>query len=138
MIRNILIFGFPFYLALLEAVLRKALNVDSFVFLGPTLAAVGIGFAIPLTETKDMGANLKKSFRQYLKTKGLIVYSKRDVRFFCVLCIMLILMVSGWYCSLYFSLVSPTRVLCNIPIHFGLGILIYVDGVLLYVLKGKI
>jgi hypothetical protein len=48
------------------------------------------------------------------------------------------LMISGWYCSVYYALVSPREVFCKVPIALGLGITIYITAVVLSVIKDKI
>lgn len=138
MISRILIFGFPFFLVLLEGVLRKALNVDSYAFLGPTLAGVGIGFTIRLTTPADITSTFRAGTQQVIRKFGAVTYLRRDVHFVGVVCIIIVLMVAGWYCCLYYSVVSPSRVLWRVPIPLGLGVVIYVVGVILSVIKDRI
>ena len=138
MISKIITFGFPFFLVLLEGILRKALNLDTHAFLGPTLAAVGIGFTIQLTNMKEITSTFRPSTQQVIRNARAVTYLRKDMHFVGVACIILILMVSGWYCCLYYSVTSPLKVIYSVPIPLGLGILIYIVGVVLSVIKDKI
>ncbi len=128
-----LVFGFPLFLVLLESVLRRALNVDSYAFLGPTLAAVGIGFAMSSIIPKDIMSTFGSSTQKVLRRFGAVVYLRIDVLFTEIIRILLVLMVSGWYCSLYCSKVSSSKILPLI-----IGVVVYVIGVTLSFVKSII
>ncbi len=49
MAKRILIYGFPFFLLLIETLMRKALGLNSEGLIGPALAAAGIATLLPLT-----------------------------------------------------------------------------------------
>jgi hypothetical protein len=49
----LLLYGFPLILVLFEWALRTIIGVDSSEFIGPTLAATGLSFLVPLTEPKE-------------------------------------------------------------------------------------
>jgi len=129
------IFFFPLYLVLIELVMRLSLKVDTYAFLGPTLAAVGIGFAIPLTIPKDITRTFAQSTQKVLKNHGAAVYSRRDYTFVVLVRIILLLFTAGWSYSLYLSVESPGKTLCYIPVSLGLGVLNYVVAIVLSVIK---
>ena len=93
----ILIYGFPLILLLFEWGLRSLLVVDSSGFTGPTLAAAGLSFLVPLTKPKTLNI-------QVTGAQNVVVTSKADNQFVAatwilVLAFLFYLLVS-FFCAL--------------------------------------
>lgn len=67
MIHSILVYGFPCIIILLEWILRKALQMEAYGFIGPTLAGMGIGITLPLTRPENQSARLHSSTQRLLE-----------------------------------------------------------------------
>ncbi|HEX3102960.1 MAG TPA: hypothetical protein VHQ22_00825 [Terriglobales bacterium] len=105
MITRVLVYGFPAFLLFFEWLLRTALHssfqVDSHEFMGPTLAAVGVGFLLPLTAHKDRVAVLDAQTQKALS--GYQVISKREATFVGFVWIFIFVLTAGWAYDLYLS-----------------------------------
>ena len=94
MLTRILTYGFVFFLIFLEWLLRTLSNVDSQEFMGPTLAAAGIGLLVPLTTAKNKAASLSSNTQQQIL--GYIVISKKEQTMVGVIWIFLFLLLTCW------------------------------------------
>ena len=54
MIKRILVYGFPFFLVLLERILRDLFQLDSKAFIGPAIASAGVVLLLPLIAPKPL------------------------------------------------------------------------------------
>ncbi|MCP4373229.1 MAG: hypothetical protein GY797_34760 [Deltaproteobacteria bacterium] len=135
---KILIYGFPVILMIIEFILRASLALDTQIFIGPTLASVGIGFVIPLVAPKEKNFGLTdKKIKEY-QTKGIVLRSTRDETFIHFVLILIFVFTISWMSSLYLSSQFPKMTWLTVPAYMYPGFLNYFGGVLLSVVKGVI
>jgi len=67
---GVLIYGFPLLLLLFEWGLRSLLAVDSWGFTGPTLAAAGLSFLVPLTKPKTLSVGVPNAPNAIVGSRG--------------------------------------------------------------------
>jgi hypothetical protein len=58
---------YPLILVLLEILMKSLLSIEAGTVIGPSLAAVGAGFAIPLTVKKPLSIKKLKGLKQKMK-----------------------------------------------------------------------
>jgi hypothetical protein len=125
---HILSYGTPVFLLPLESCLKFILNEHITSFLGPTLAAAGLSFLVPLTEPKVLSVE-----------GSVLTTSKND--FVLVGCAWIAIVFSflAWAISCYLSLKQPNAsVAPHIPYHLLLGGLVYVISLVMTFLKRSI
>jgi hypothetical protein len=105
--------------------LKLILEEDSTSFFGPTIAAAGLSFMVPLTEPK----------RRRALPNGEIVISPNDNRFIPILWILIILSLFAWAASCYFSLKLPSVTLLSLPCHLAIGVVVYALSIVLTYVK---
>jgi len=96
---RVLAYGFAFYLLFLEWLMRALSNIDSHDFVGPTLAAAGVGFIVPLTTAKNSLLNFSNDTQQQLN--GYYAISKREQIAVDVLRLFLLVLTVSWAYDVY-------------------------------------
>lgn len=125
---SIIIYGFPIILVLFEAFLRSLINVDTFGFVGPTLAATGISFMVPLTRLKvsEVESSLGEKWVQV---------SKRDQAYVNLVWLLLFISLFLWFWVCTLSIKNDTSMLFDFPTHVIVGAIMYVVGIILSSIK---
>ncbi|WP_417659602.1 hypothetical protein [Pseudidiomarina sp.] len=125
---SILIYGFPIILVSFEALLRNLIDVDTFGFVGPTLAATGISFMVPLTRLKvsEVKSSLGEKWVQV---------SKRDQNYVSLVWLLLFISLFLWFWVCTLSIQSDTSKLFDFPTHVVIGATMYVIGIVLSSIK---
>jgi hypothetical protein len=124
-----LIYGFPLTLLAFEWGLRTVLNVDTAGFTGPTLAAAGLSFLMPLVKPKLI--DIPGQSKTY-------AISKRDVNFIPVLWIFVFIFLFSWCLSCYVSLKFPSDKTCGFSSHLVIGGALYALSLILTAIKEKL
>ena len=125
MLRSILIYGFPLFLLFLEWLLRLALHLESAWFIGPTLAGIGIGFTLPLTQPRERSELLQTSTRGVLHRHGLLVFSRKDWFWVELAWVAVFVFVACWCGSFYLSARPQSGAYWQFFVSLGLGALNY-------------
>ena len=125
---TLLTYCFPIMLIPFEWGLKIILNEDSTSFFGPTIAAAGLSFMVPLTEPKRLRA---------LKN-GEIVISPNDNRLIPILWIVIIVSLFAWAASCYFSLKLPSVTFLSLPCHLAIGAGVYTLSIVLTFVKRRV
>jgi hypothetical protein len=125
---SIIIYGFPMILVSFEALLRNLINVDTFGFVGPTLAATGISFMVPLTrlKTSEVESSLGEKWVQV---------SKRDQGYVNLIWLLLFVSLFVWFWVCTLSIQRDASVVFEFPTHVVIGALMYVIGIVLSGIK---
>jgi hypothetical protein len=97
---TVLELAFPLILLLFEWGLKRVLAVDTREFIGPTLAATGLSFLVPLTKPK-------KSYVAVDVGKFATVRAKWDEDFIPITLLFIFLFFFVWLASCYVSLKYP-------------------------------
>lgn len=126
---SILIYGFPVILVVFESALRFILKIDTFGFLGPTLAATGITSLASAVRPKTQEITAEDG-RKFL------AISKLDNQFIAFCWLIIFCMLLAWAGSCYASNVSPDTAIWGVQIHFGIGVVAYIVSMSLVAIKG--
>ena len=137
-IQAALIYGFPLYIVLIELLVRAFLAIDTQAFVGPSLAAVGLGFLVPLLHLKDRASEYGEAVDKEAQEKEAILVTKKDLDFLMVVIAILLLLLVLWVVSLVLSVQDPIPRLGIIPIPYLSGVPSYIIGIVLSVVKESI
>lgn len=129
---GILIYGFPLVLLAFEWGLRTLLQVESWGFTGPTLAAAGLSFLVPLTRPKELNIPLNNA-------PNAVAISKGDRDIFVPLAFLLVFVfMFAWCWSCYISIKKPNAELFGMSTHLVIGSIVYLISVVMTFVKEKI
>lgn len=130
---SVLIYGFPIILVLFETALRYAFSLDTYGFLGPTLAAAAI---------TSLVGNVKPKTQEIPNPGGkpYLSISKRDNQFVAFSLFVLFIMLIAWLASCYLSSVSsvPVNEIFGLQAHFFIGLASYTISMVLVAIKGML
>jgi len=122
----ILMWGFPFYLIILEFLFRSVSGLDVSSFIGPAIATAGLSFLLPLTKpklhTELFSANL---LEEVLGSGGEIVNIK-DQRLIPFIWISILCGFLIWFWSSFVSSTSSNAMFYFIPLHIAIGLINYI------------
>lgn len=124
---SIIVFGFPIILISFEALLRSISNVDTFGFVGPTLAAAAISFTVPLTKLKV--ETLEVGGEKWVKVP------KWDEKFVYLVWLAILLGLLSWFWVCTLSLNDSKKLLLDAPAHVIVGATMYVISIILCGIK---
>jgi hypothetical protein len=103
MSQRVLIYLFPFILALMEWLLRHGIQVNSAEFLAPTIASAALGLLIPLTGIKNRTFALDETTRRQIESLKAVIVPKRERLMINVVWIIILLSLALWGCCLVFT-----------------------------------
>ena len=127
----ILIYGFPLVLLLFEWGLRSLMAVDSSGFTGPTLAAAGLSFLVPLTKPKSLNV-------QVAGMPNAVVTSRADNQFVATTWILVFVFLFVWSWSCYVSIKSPEHNVFGVAKHLLIGGIAYLVSLVMTFVKEKV
>ncbi len=133
---NILSYGFPIYLIGVEMLFRFVTGVDTSSFIGPTIAAAGITFLIPLTVPKPVTLPIES--QTLVIPDGYELVSSRDSEFIKFTWIFILIGTLIWMSACTVSLRYPDWDLWVFPGHLCVGIVNYVISLLFSWIKAFI
>ncbi|MFV8570242.1 hypothetical protein ACNQ6O_03435 [Marinobacter sp. SBS5] len=125
----VLIYGFPLTLLGFEWGLRTMIGVDSFGFTGPTLAAAGLTFLMPLVKPKQ---------KKISGHEGYVVTTKADATLIPLLWLFVLAFLFFWSWSCYVSVKLPDHTTLGLPSHLAIGSGIYIVSLILTAVKEKV
>lgn len=127
----LLTYGFPAILILFQWGLRTLLAVNAWAFIGPTLAATGLSFLVPLTRPKILNDSIDGA-------PGAIMISKKDNNFIPIVWFLLFCYLFAWALTCYFSLKLPTATILTIPTQIFIGLVAYVISLIATFVKERV
>lgn len=134
------IYFFPLFLLSLEWSLRFAFKLNTQEFIGPTLAATGVGMTISLTSYKSR--KVLKSIPAELKTYILendMTVDTGTTRFFRNLCwVFTLTLTAFWIGAIIISTQFGALSYWRIPLHYWIGGLSYLMGLILSEVKERL
>ncbi len=125
----LLIYGFPLTLLGFEWGLRTMLSVDSSGFTGPTLAAAGLSFLMPL---------IKPKVKPIPGHNDVIAMSKAEALFMPILWLAVFIFLFCWTWSCYISLKFPLDKTFGFNSHMVIGGTLYTISLILTGIKEKV
>jgi hypothetical protein len=142
MVKRILVYGFPIFIIILEALLRSFVGSESKAFIGPAISAVGVSLLFPIVIPKPISSKIKLSeaTRKDVKNKKIIVVAAKDQRIIDLAWLFLLIFTCGWVWTLYLSSIWPGWYWFSIasiqfPGYLIVGFVIYFGGVIFSELK---
>ena len=135
MTHAILIWGFPFYLILVEIFFRSVSQLDTTGFIGPAIATSGLSFLMPLTKPKEGTPLLTSSTIQTLKRHGLEAVPRSDQRFVPVVWATILAGFLVWLWSCSVSLTSPDARIWFVQKHVAIGMINYLAAAICAAIK---
>jgi hypothetical protein len=130
MIHRFLIWGFPFYLIVLEIIFRASFHQDSTAFIGPTIATAGLSSLIPLTKPKEQFIRLSSATRDALERLNIVPISEFDLGFTAFVWVVILGALLVWFWSCNASLSQPTELVCKVPKQIAIGLINYLAAVI--------
>lgn len=127
----ILIYGFPLTLLIFEWGLRVILSVDSTGFTGPTLAAAGLSFLMPLTKPKISDSSTKDG-------RNMVIISKADSQLIPAIWFFVLCFLFSWAFACYFSINYPSDKTLGLDSHLLIGSIVYLISLILTGIKEKV
>jgi hypothetical protein len=121
MSNRVLIYTFPFFLALMEWLLRTSLRVESKEFVGPTIAAAALGLLLPLTGLKNHEFALSDSTRRQVDALKAVIVPKRERILVDIVWIVILGSLATWGACLVFACKPDSNPLHVSPIYYALG-----------------
>lgn len=128
---KILIYGFPLLLLLFEWGLRTVMKVDSSGFTGPTLAAAGLSFLIPLTKLKTRTVDVPGA-------DSVLVMTRADEQLVGLIWLLVLASLFSWAVSCYFSVAHAELKAYGSPVHFLIGLGTYILSLVMTAVKGRV
>lgn len=128
---SVLIYGFPLVLLLFEWGLRSLLTVDSWGFTGPTLAAAGLSFLVPLTRPKILNVSIPSA-------PNAVAISKGDQELVAFIWILVLAFLFVWSGACYASIKHPTHTVLGLSTHLVVGGVAYLISLVMIFVKEKI
>lgn len=127
---SVLIYGFPLVLLLFEWGLRNIMAVDTSGFTGPTLAAAGLSFLVPLTKPKILNVQVPGA-------SNAVVTSRADSQFVAVTWLMILAFLFVWSSSCYASIKLPGYKVYGVAGHLFIGAIAYIVSLFMTFLKER-
>ena len=120
---NLINLGFPIYLILFELLLRSLSSVDTSSFIGPTLAASGLGLLIGTIKPKKVF--LDKELEDKLKAAGIstVARNSKDDKLIQIAWVLILIEILTWYwcCAMTIKTAETKEIKNNLPLIIGIG-----------------
>ena len=108
--------------------LKLMLDQEATSFFGPTIAAAGLSFLIPLTEPKVLSVN-----------GNIMTTSVNDNRLIGLLWILILISLFAWAASCYYSLKRPADLVFDLcPYHLLIGGSVYLLSIVMSYVKRRL
>ena len=137
MTHTILIWLFPFYLIVVEAIFRAISGAASFTFVGPAIATAGIGFLLPLTKPREAEELLGTKTAATLAGKGGSVIYKADQNLIPIVWLFILISFLVWFGTCYSAQSRPNETFLFVPEHMAVGFVNYFIAAVLAGIKSR-
>ena len=121
----ILIWGFPFYLIVLEMLFRGISGLDTGAFVGPAIATAGLSFLLPLTKPKTLQESLHGRTLALVEANGGTVVNTNDQKLLPFIWLSILIGFLVWFWSSHVALTSLNTSILFIPEHIAIGFINY-------------
>lgn len=136
----------PLFLVAIEWIVRLSSKTDSTDLLGPTLAAVGIGYIIPATVVKTVELHVfdniteqeKEVIATQMRARGLSFVPEKDRNYAIICLIALFAMMVLWLLDIYLVKQRPNLTFIWVKSYIWVGLLNMIIGFVLSEAKEKI
>lgn len=131
----VLIWGFPFYLIVLEAIFRTISGLDVSSFVGPAIATAGLSFMLPLTRPKTISASVPSELLKVVEESGGVIIDRNDYKFIPFVWIAILGGFLIWFWASITAAESPHAMLLFIPVSVSIGFVNYLVAGMLAMIK---
>jgi hypothetical protein len=121
MSNRVLIYTFPFFLLVMEWLLRVSLAIDSRDFIGPTIAAAALGLLLPLTGLKNREFALSDGTKRQIKALNAVVVPKRERLLGDIIWLTILGSLTIWGCCLVFACKPEHNPIKVSPVYYALA-----------------
>jgi hypothetical protein len=135
MARRILVYGTPVYLYLLEVLLRTLASVKMESVAGPTIAAAGIGFLIPLFQLKQ--AQIDPKLQKQIDSNKFKVIAQKDDSLLALITLSFVLSLAAWMYSLFLVIKPLTDEAQSSLLSIAIGSLVFIVSIALSEIKDR-
>lgn len=135
---TVLEWGFPFYLIVIEVIVRGILHHDATDFIGPAIATTGLSFLIALTRPKDKTSALDASTAELVKAAGGRIVSAKDAVLIPIVWILILVGFIVWFAACESSASKPSAGLWNVPAHIWIGFINYFTAAVCSAIKANL
>jgi len=132
---------FPFFMMFVEWLFKitsqTGTGTGAIDFFGPSLAAAGVGFLVPLTTPKPIAAivHLDAAQMKQLADAGFTLRNKQDEVFCQFVWVAILIFLGVWMGSLQISAHYSGAMFLTLPLHIWLGLFNYFIGVIFTCIK---
>jgi hypothetical protein len=133
------IYAYPVFLLAIEFMLKSLASLEIQPFIGPTLAAVGASFTLPLLIRRPVTVEKLRKYPQIVKQleklhqqgQAIQFLSRTEMLFIqiCLTCTFLLTVI--WIWTLYLSIKFPTGLWWHLPSNLFPGFINYIIGIVL-------
>lgn len=134
----LLIWGFPFYLIVLEMLFRGVSGLDVSNFIGPAIATAGLSFLLPLTKPKDYSDLVSDELRVAVQETGGEIVNIKDQRLIPFVWIAILCGFLIWFWASIVSSITPNEQFYFLPLHVAVGLINYCVAAILTIVKEKV
>lgn len=135
---NLLIWGFPFYLIVVEVIFRSVSGLDTTSFIGASIATAGLSFMLPLTKPKGFRRFISPQAANVAEEKRVIVLSRADLSFIPWVWICIFLGFIIWIAAAYAGQNEPKTIIFFMPLHTAIGFSNYLLAAVLTGIKAQV
>jgi hypothetical protein len=121
MSNRVLIYTFPFFLLVMEWLLRISLQIDSREFVGPTIAAAALGLLLPLTGLKNREFALSEGTKRQIEALNAVIVPKRERILVDIVWLTILLSLAVWGGCLVFACKPEQNPIKVSPVYYGLA-----------------
>lgn len=133
----LLIWGFPFYLIVLEMLFRGVSGLDVSSFIGPAIATAGLSFLLPLTKPKEYTNLISEDLLKAVKENGGEVVNVNDQKLIPFVWIAILCGFITWFSASFVSSSIPNEKIYLVPVHFVVGLINYCIAAILTIAKER-
>jgi hypothetical protein len=134
----LLIWGFPFYLIVLEMLFRGVSGLDVSNFIGPAIATAGLSFLLPLTKPKDYSGLVSTELKDAVHQVGGEIVNVNDQRLIPFVWIAILCGFLTWFWASSVSSSAPTAQFGFMPLHVAVGLINYCIAALFTIVKERV
>jgi hypothetical protein len=134
----LLIWGFPFYLIVLEILFKGVSGLDVSNFIGPAIATAGLSFLLPLTKPKEFTNLVSEDLFKAVQENGGEIVNIKDQRLIPFIWISILCGFLTWFWASYVSSSTPAAQFHFLPLHIAIGLINYSLAAIFTIAKEKV
>lgn len=135
----LLVWGFPFYLIILEIIFRGVSGLNTSEFIGSAIATAGLSFLLPLTRPKEIGEEFSTEVLEAVRGKNGTLVNSSDQHLIPFIWLLILIGFLVWFWASYLSQKNPAdTILGFVPINMAVGFINYFVAAICTAIKHRI